>query len=84
MGTMGQRRGPLWMATASLPLPVPVGGDLFSGQRFEAGFFLDFFFGSVLPAASAGLSGGDFACNFSNAAREMVGILGIVYPEIVS
>jgi hypothetical protein len=29
-------------------------------------------------------STGDFVCNLSSAARDMVGILGIVYPEAVS
>jgi hypothetical protein len=44
-------------------------------------FFLD---ASTLLAPWTDFSGGDFVCNFSNAARDMVGILGIVYPDAVS
>jgi hypothetical protein len=50
-----------------------------------AGFFLAFALGApALAAAGAGFSEGDFACNFNKAARDMVGILGIVYPGAVS
>jgi hypothetical protein len=53
--------------------------------RFGAVFFLVFFLGvSALLAPGTDFSAGDFVCNFSSAARDMVGILGIVYPESVS
>jgi hypothetical protein len=56
-----------------------------ANYRFAAVFFFDFFLGaSALLTPWTDFSAGDFVCNFSSAARDMVGILGIVYPEGVS
>jgi hypothetical protein len=70
---------------AAAPNGASTAGSWLRTYRFEAGFFLVVFLGvSPLLTPWTDFAAGGLVCNFSSAARDMVGILGIVYPEAVS